>query len=259
MGGVVLTAFELLTATYAAENFRLRDDRYGSAERKVDGAQPSMAHKKVLRGVQNTDFLQAITLIHTFGRRQEDIRHGKPNDEATGVSCKKSAVLALPCEGYQALRDHVLTGFLRAAKFLTLEHIFLHRDLPYQTQLVPLAAILAELGAGWEEIGTKQKLRQWYWCGVLGELYGGAVESRHARDLPEVLGWIRDGGSSPTTERDANFNPGRLLTLRTRNSAAYKGIYALLMQRGGREFLTDEPISLQTYDEEKIDIHHIFP
>ena len=42
-------------------------------------------------------------------------------------------------------------------------------------------------------------------------------------------------------------------------SAAYKGIYALLMQRGGREFLTDVPISFQTYEEEKIDIHHIFP
>ena len=258
-GGVVLTAFELLTATYAAENFRLRDDWYGSAERKVDGVQPAMAHKKVLRGVQNTDFLQAITLIHTFRRRQEDIRLGKSTDEATGVSCKKSAVLALPRAGYQSLRDHVLKGLLRAAKFLMLEHIFLARDLPYQTQLVPLAAILAELGDGWEEIGTKQKVRQWYWCGVLGELYGGAVESRHARDLPECLGWIWDGASSPTTVRDANFNPSRLLTLRTRNSAAYKGIYALLMQRGGREFLTDVPISLQTYEEEKVDIHHIFP
>jgi hypothetical protein len=73
------------------------------------------------------------------------------------------------------------------------------------------------------------------------------------------LGWIRDDASLPTTVRDANFNPGRLLTLRTRNSAAYKGIYALLMQRGGREFLTDVPISFQTYEEEKIDIHHIFP
>jgi len=258
-GGVVLNAFELLTATYAAENFRLRDDWYGSIERKVDGVQPAMAHKKVLHGVQNTDFLQAITLVQTFRRRQQDIRIGKPHDEATGVSCKRSTMLALPCDGYQSLRGHVLTGFLRAAKFLTLEHIFLDRDLPYQTQLVPLAAILAELGDGWEESGTKQKVRQWYWCGVLGELYGGAVESRHARDLPECLGWIRDSGSLPTTVRDANFNPGRLLTLCTRNSAAYKGIYALLMQRGGREFLTDVPISFQTYEEEKIDIHHIFP
>jgi hypothetical protein len=85
------------------------------------------------------------------------------------------------------------------------------------------------------------------------------VESRHARDLPEVLDWIRVSGPAPTTVRDANFNPDRVLTLRTRNSAAYKGIYALLMQSGGREFLTDQPMSFATYEEEKIDIHHIFP
>ena len=36
------------------------------------------------------------------------------------------------------------------------------------------------------------------------------------------------GYALPTTVRDSNFNPHRLLTLRTRNSAAYKGIYALL-------------------------------
>jgi hypothetical protein len=258
-GGVVLNAFELLTATYASDNFRLRDDWYGSAERHVTGAYPTMAQKKVLRGVQNTDFLQAVTLVQTYRRRQEDLRLGKSSDEARGVSCKRSAVLELPRTDYQALRDYVLTGFLRAAKFLTLEHIFLDRDVPYQTQLVPLAATLAELGESWEEVGTKHKVRQWYWCGVLGELYGGAVETRHARDLPEILAWIRDGGPVPTTIRDANFNPDRILTLRTRNSAAYKGVYALLMQGGGREFLTDQPMSFATYEEEKIDIHHISP
>lgn len=52
-----------------------------------------MTHRKVLRGVQNTDFLRANSLIHTFRRRREDIRLGKPKDKATGVSCKKSAKL----------------------------------------------------------------------------------------------------------------------------------------------------------------------
>ena len=80
----------------------------------------------------------------------------------------------------------------------------------------------AELGESWEEVGIKQKIRQWYWCGVLGELYGGAVESRHARDLPECLSWIREGGPLPATVRVASFNPDRLLTLRTRNNAACK-------------------------------------
>jgi hypothetical protein len=238
-GGVVLNAFELLTATYAAENFRLRDDWYGSVERNVIGAQPTMTAKtkSVLRGVQNTDFLQAITLIHTFRRRQEDIRLGKSADEAAGVSCKRSAVLALPKDAYQELRNHVLTGFLRAAKFLTLEHIFLDRDLPYQTQLVPLAAILAELGDSWEEIGIKQKVRQWYWCGVLGELYGGAVESRHARDLPECLNWIQDGGPLPTTVSGSSFNPDRFSHFARGTARPTRGFTLFSCREAGGNFL----------------------
>jgi hypothetical protein len=41
--GVVLSDFELLTATYAAENFRLRGDWYRSLEWKVAGVQPASA------------------------------------------------------------------------------------------------------------------------------------------------------------------------------------------------------------------------
>ena len=47
--------------------------------------------------------------------------------------------------------------------------------------------------------------------------------------------------------------------LRTRNSAAYKGLYALLMREGGQDFRTGDPIDLQTYFDDNIDIHHIFP
>ena len=36
-GGVPLSVFELVTASFAAEGFNLRDDWYGSALRKVTG------------------------------------------------------------------------------------------------------------------------------------------------------------------------------------------------------------------------------
>ena len=72
--------------------------------------------------------------------------------------------------------------------------------------------------------GVKAKLARWYWCGILGELYGAAVETRFARDLPEVMEWVGDG-PEPSTISDANFIPDRLYTLRTRNSAAYKGLH----------------------------------
>ena len=63
----------------------------------------------------------------------------------------------------------------------------------------------------------------------------------------------------PATIRDANFAPTRLLTLQTRISAAYKGLMALLMKQGSRDFLSGDPIELTTYFDNNIDIHHIFP
>ena len=73
-----------------------------------------------------------------------------------------------------------------------------------------------------------------------------------------MLSWL-EGGPEPATIADANFAPARLLTLRTRNSAAYKGLYALLMRDGCLDFRTGYGIDLQMYFDEKIDIHHIFP
>lgn len=61
-GGMVLNAFELLTATYAADNFNLRDDWYGNTDRGVEGIHLRFLKKKVLQGITNTDFLQTVTL-----------------------------------------------------------------------------------------------------------------------------------------------------------------------------------------------------
>ncbi len=49
------------------------------------------------------------------------------------------------------------------------------------------------------------------------------------------------------------------MTLRTRNSAAYKGLYAQQMKRGGRDFRTGPAIDLHTYVDDAVDVHHIFP
>ncbi|RKY11960.1 MAG: hypothetical protein DRP65_02725 [Planctomycetota bacterium] len=118
--------------------------------------------------------------------------------------------------------------------------------------------MLAILGQKADNDSVRNKIIRWYWCGVFGELYGSAIETRFARDVVEVINWI-NGGSEPSTINDCNFSPNRLLTLRTRNSAAYKGIYALLMRDGCLDFRTGVPIEVQSYFDEAIDIHHIFP
>ncbi len=251
-GGVALNVFELLTASFAADNFQLRDD-WNAREHRLKEQHP------VLRNLQNDDFLQAISLLVTQARRRKESAGGVNEDKVPGISCKRRDILKLEVADWRAWSDRVEEGFVRAARFLYGQKIFKARDLPYRTQLVPLAAIFVDLGKNGETEGVRQKIARWYWCGVFGELYGGAIESRFARDLPEVVAWVRGEAAEPITVQEANFQPGRLLTLRTRNSAAYKGLYALLMRDGCRDLRTGEPIEAQTFFDEAVDIHHIFP
>ena len=83
--------------------------------------------------------------------------------------------------------------------------------------------------------------------------------NRFAMDLPDVVNWIQADGPEPRTVRDAQFQADRLLTLRSRNSAAYKGLFAIQMKRGARDFRTGNAIDVHAYFDDAIDIHHIFP
>jgi hypothetical protein len=136
--------------------------------------------------------------------------------------------------------------------------VYAASDIPYKSQIVPLAAILALLGEKWEVDSVRAKLAQWYWCGVFGEMYGSTVETRFARDVIEVVTWV-EGGAEPSTIQEAQFFESRLLRLRTRNSAAYKGVYNLLIREGGLDFRTGESIQVGTYFDQRYDVHHIFP
>lgn len=249
-GGVSLTVFELLTATYAADDFNLREDWAARVR--------CLKKHNVLTSLESTDFLQAVTLLATFEKRRVAICAGTKPDDAPGISCKRKEILRLMLPDYRAWADRVTVGFEKAAKFLYSQKLFAARDLPYRTQLVPLAASITFLRERADNDGVKAKFARWYWCGVLGELYGGAIETRFAKDVPEIIDWV-NGGVEPGTVVDANFAAGRLRTLRTRNSAAYKGLYALLIRDGGLDFRSGDSIDIQMYFDEKIDIHHIFP
>jgi hypothetical protein len=249
-GGVSLTVFELLTATYAADDYNLRDD-WEVRDKKL-------RKEKTLASLQRDDFLQAVSLLASRERRRKALDAGTDPQKAPAITCKRKDLLRLSLEDYKKWADDVTKGFQRAARFMHAQRIVTARDMPYRTQMVPLAAIMTVLGDMADHDGVRGKLARWYWCGVFGELYGGAIETRFAKDLPEVLDWI-EGGPEPDTISDANFTSTRLYSLRTRNSAAYKGLYALLLKSGCLDFRTGEEITLQTYFDDKIDIHHIFP
>ncbi len=249
-GGVSLTVFELLTASFASEEFDLKDD--------WEKIKLKLSEFKPLKATSNTDLIQSITLFATYQRRLEQIALGK-TENLPAVSAKRKEMLNLQLEDYLKYRDKIVKGFIKAAKILTENSIYSARDLPYTTQLIPLAAILAHFGDEIDNVGHKNKLMQWFWCGVFGELYGGANETRYALDVLQVIDWITFGKDEPKTVFEASFSPSRLQTLRTRNSAAYKGIYALILSNNAKDWLSASDITVSTYFSESIDVHHIFP
>ena len=166
----------------------------------------------------------------------------------------------MPLAAYQRWADPLTAGFLEADKFLRSEGFHHPKFLPYRSQLAPLAATLSHLGERWLEPRIKDKLSRWFWCGVLGELYGGAIETRIALDLQGLLAWIDDTtAQEPVTVQGAGFQPNRLDTLRSRTSAAYRGLYVLLQREGAKDFFWKARMVDLDRDEWKIDIHHIFP
>ena len=252
-GGVTLSMFELVTASFAAqdEEFSLRDD-WDTRRNRLHGGHGA------LQGIGGDQFLQAVALLTTQKRRREAIAEGRPQNRILAINCRKNDILGLDVADYDEWADRVGKGFVEAAKFLHRQFIFTKYDVPYTAQLVPLATLYVELGDALKPAIAQAKLERWFWSGIFGEVYGGAVETQYGLDLAQVAEWVR-GGKEPVLVGEASFVPERLLSLRTRNSAAYKGLYALQMKSGAADWRTTDPLSFATWYQENIDIHHIFP
>lgn len=239
-GGVSLTVFELITAVFAMDDFELRRD--------WENRQEAHFKSNILSIITATDFLTAVTLLTSYNK-------------GGTVSCKKKDVLNLLLEDYKKYAEPLTKGFEEAEKILNEERIFSSRDLPYTTQLIPLA-VLCTLLSGDNKIhvtSVKDKIKQWYWCGVLGEMYGSANETRYVNDVVGVMEWVVNALALPKTVQEAYFNPARLLSLQSRQSAAYKGIMALILKKHCRDFISGREMDFTAYLSDSIDIHHVFP
>lgn len=244
-GGVALTVFELVTATFATYEFDLRKD--WEECRDIIWGKNEPLNTDVMKGVDETAFLTTITLYTSYFAE-------------TATTCKKKDVLGLEFESYQANKAAVLEGYKMARKFLFSQYVFRMRDLPYTTQLVPLVAICAVIRkSSFNLPQTQNILSRWFWCGIMGEMYGGANETRFANDIEDVVAAIQGKESQNRTINASYFSATRLMSLQTRNSAAYKGIMALVYRESCRDFMKGTTMDIVKSMDESPDIHHIFP
>lgn len=240
-GGVPLTVFELVTATFAADDFYLRNDW----DMRTDKMKHADGTFNLLSVIAATDFLASLTLL-------AQVKGGRT------LTVKRKDVLSLSLDEYNKYADSLTEGYIKAALFLVQQSILTPRDLPYTSQFVPLSVLMTILGKKTEDGTVKEKLACWYWCGVFGEMYGSANETRYANDVSGVLSWL-NGGSEPDTVARAFFQPTRLLSLQTRNGAAYKGVMALILNEGARDFISGDKMDFTNFVANYVDIHHIFP
>jgi hypothetical protein len=249
-GGVSLTVFELVTATFATYEFDLRGD-WEKIKRRIHALDKDI-RTDVMESIDETAFLTAITLYTNYKHK----RDGK----SIAVSCKKKDVLDLSFESYQTYKESVIEGFELAREFLLEQAVFRKRDLPYTTQLIPLAAIAAYVGRKtFKDPVTQTIVSRWYWCGIFGEMYGGSNETRYCYDIEDVVAQIENNQSEMRTINGCHFQSTRLLGLQSRQSAAYKGIMALLYKSKALDFSRGISIDIVNSMEMAPDIHHIFP
>lgn len=256
IGGLPLNVFELLTAVFAGDadyyaqtgqDFRLNDDWRETHE--------AWSQHPVLSVVESTDFLQAVTMLTTYKQHQASTADRRP-----AISAKREDVLRLTLPDYLEWREPLREAFQWAATFLADRYVFKAREVPYAKQLVPLAAIRVALGDKADLHGVKERLIRWFWCGIFGELYGSANETRFARDIEMVPAWALDPTAPvPRTIADSSFVESRLLSLSSRRAAAYKGLAALILAQGARDWMEDKALDKVQYVDLAVDIHHIFP
>lgn len=232
-GGVSLTVFELITAVFAMDDFELRKDWEQRKNAYFNG--------DLLSIISATDFLTACTLLSTY-------------QKGGTVSCKKKDVLNLTLDEYQKYADDLTNGFVEAEKILQEERIFSSKDLPYSTQFIPLAVLCTILSKN-NQIKTttiKNKIKQWYWCGVFGEMYGSANETRYVLDVVGVMDWISDDTKVPKTVQDSYFNPTRLLSL------ASTGVYGLARAVNSEQWYRNIILHDSMYSCDKL-LEYVYP
>jgi hypothetical protein len=249
--GCILNYFDLMSASYCADNFSLRGDW------KIREAR--LKSFKVLRNLRNTDFLQAVALVVSYKRRESVILETTDWEEKVpAVSCRRRDVLKLSTEEYTTWADPVTRGFEEAARFLHSQKFFDGNDLAYPIQVVALAAILVILRKQADSEQVRSKLAHWLWSGIFGEIYSRGHEVQAARDVEEAPYFILRL-AIPATIVCARFSIERLLSVKKRYGAVYQGLSALLRKEGAIDWSTGEEINDVLYFEQRVESHHIFP
>ena len=104
-GGVSLSVFELVTATWAAEGFNLREDWFGAGDARP-GRHAGFAKRPLLEDLEPTEFLQGSrSLAVGTDRREEERGKGRSGKELPAVTAKREHILGCALAGVRTVAE----------------------------------------------------------------------------------------------------------------------------------------------------------
>ena len=129
-GGVTLTVFELVTAKFAAVGCKNLREEWMKLKEELN-----KRNDDLLKELSGPNFLTSMTLLLSYLKMKKG--------ERQTVSCKKKDVLKMEYDDFFQHLEDLKYGFTCAANFMVQQGIYKSLDIPYSTQLIPLASIFA--------------------------------------------------------------------------------------------------------------------
>ena len=224
--GKALRPLDLSRAELAVDGINLNAE----AERFGKRLQPP------LNGLKPLDLLRTIDLV--AGRA-----HGTSRLQRQRLSGKD----------WQKSEPALRRAIHPTLRFLRLQGVCDPGHLPFNGQVPMLMAAFAQVEDGSSE---NERLRQWFWTCVFSNADRRRLVS--ADMLPELIAWAK-GGHRPERLAAAQLVLAKDLATTSPNSPVSRGLLALLIATGARDWRTGDELARHRDSDKSIDLHHIFP
>jgi len=245
--GVPLDVFDLCNAILWARGFELNN--------KWKELKQEIAHDIQMQPLVGTYYLQGLSLLDSFDKKKKD-REGR-----IAVACRKQDLMSMNKDTVEKWWDTLKIGYKEAGKFMLNQGIITEKILPYNTMIVPLAAILGYINKFGGKVASDAawtKIQKWFWCSVFSQRYSSQTETNSAKDFEEVINWV-NGGESPEIVKSFIFRADSLQEIQSIRNAIYRGILCLLAKQHALDFGGGGEINTALYYDLNMDHHHIFP
>jgi hypothetical protein len=246
---VTLGPYEVLTAKFFKDGVQLRKLWEDARAEHSVLRDPRDDNDHSGFGIDPYLILQIITLV----------AHGSPQ--------RKAVLEKLRAADVDGGWHKVVLALKRVIEWLRDSCGVVHRNLlPYQAILIPItgAWLKRDEMKGAAKAQALDKIGQYFWASVFTTNFDQGAASQAETDYRDLAGWLNgdvQNGEEIKPEAVATLPiaADTILTATASKTALHRGVMALTIRAGARDFHRGQALTPQIYIEEKVNSHHLYP